>query len=765
MRRFFIFVFLSLYMCGVNAQYFIKGQVVDVSGKPIADSHVILYCLKDTLSTVEKCISDRKGYFEFKNISAGDYKIAVTNIQYETETVMINNLHRSVKILQVMLLEKNIFLEEVAIEASNIRSEFDRQIIFPSNIEKGKSMNGVDLVDNMQLSRVYVDKSNNSINAISGGKVLLRVNGAPADLSDIQAINPSEVIRVEYHDMPSMRYGGSEAVIDFYVRHRETGGNGNAMTNVGLTSENGDMQASVKVNHQKSEFSFYGKYDYARFDDRYTNTNETYLFKDNTSLYRFSEGISGFYKERVYQLRLGYAYFNQNSFFTTKVSYNHFSIPISWNKNLIYMQNKSIYKDNSTSHKERKPSFNVYYQKNIGKKHFLALDVVGTHIYTDSYEKYRELDNEYSIVDVYSDILGKKYSIILEGIYELKVKKGKLSFGLKQNMNFSDNEYETGTLSVNEMNQYMTNVYSEWLSNWKKYSYGIGIRSTYTKNTYKFRGGNAYLNFNPMIKLGFTPFRELMFRYQGNVSVQSPSIGYMNDAEIEKDGYNIRKGNPELNNVIEYRNLLMLMYFQRTFSGSLDIGYSYIHHPILGHTYSEEDKFIFQMMNGNNKQSLSVNSSTRLFMFNRKLSVTARLGYMYNRVVGQTYTHSLNTWYLRTSVDYTYKSFTCWADYVKESDLLVNGETLIERGDNISCGVNYRKNNFRIGLKYTWRIDPCLTRTIGLNQYASTEHELFSPDTRSAFRLNFAWNFKWGKQKNRSEQRINNVDEDNGILK
>jgi hypothetical protein len=152
-------------------------------------------------------------------------------------------------------------------------------------------------------------------------------------------------------------------------------------------------------------------------------------------------------------------------------------------------------------------------------------------------------------------------------------------------------------------------------------------------------------------------------------------------------------------------------------------------------------------------------------MFNRKLSVTARLGYMYNRVVGQTYTHSLNTWYLRTSVDYTYKSFTCWADYVKESDLLVNGETLIERGDNISCGVNYRKNNFRIGLKYTWRIDPCLTRTIGLNQYASTEHELFSPDTRSAFRLNFAWNFKWGKQKNRSEQRINNVDEDNGILK
>ena len=763
-KLYFIFFFLSLYT-NINAQHFIKGVIVDVKGKPVADSHIMLYSSKDSLLTIRESISDRKGCFEFDEISTGDYKIVVTNVQYETETVTVNNLYQNIKMLQVVLFEKNMLLKEVTVEASNIVRKFDRQIIFPSEQEKRKSMNGVELVDNMQLSRVYVDKSNNSINAITDGKVLLRINGSPADLSDVQTINPNEVTRVEYHDMPSMRYGDSEVVIDFYVRHRDTGGNGMATTNVGLTSEVGDMQASIKVNHQESEFSVYGKYDYAHFDDRYTNANETYLFEDNTSLHRYSEGISGFYKERVYQLRLGYAYFSQNSFFTAKASYNHFSIPISLNKSLIYMPNKYIYRNDSTYHEERKPSFNLYYQKDIDKKQFLALDVVGTHIYTDSYEKYRELDNEYSTVDIYSDILGQKYSIIAEGIYEFKAKKGKLSVGLKQNMNFSDNEYKTETLSVNEMNQYITNVYSEWTGNWKKYSYGIGVGGTYTKNTYKFRKNDTYLNFKPMIKLGLTPFRELIFRYQGNVSVQSPSIGYMNDAEIEKDGYNIRKGNPNLKNVIEYRNLLMLTFFQRTFNGSIDINYTYINHPILGHTYREENKFIFQMMNGDNKQSLSVNGSSRLFLFGRKLSVTARIGYIYNKVVGQTYTHSLNTWYLRTGVDYTYKSLTCWVDYAKESDLLVNGETLIERGENISCGLNYRKKNFRIGLKYNWQINPCLSRTVSLNQYVQTDHELFSPGTRSIFRLNLTWNFKWGNQKNRSEQRINNTDEDNGVLK
>ena len=40
-----------------------------------------------------------------------------------------------------------------------------------------------------------------------GGTVKLRVNGGPADLNDLRQIDPKMVRRVEYHDMPSMRYG------------------------------------------------------------------------------------------------------------------------------------------------------------------------------------------------------------------------------------------------------------------------------------------------------------------------------------------------------------------------------------------------------------------------------------------------------------------------------------------------------------------------------------------------------------------------------
>lgn len=54
-----------------------------------------------------------------------------------------------------------------------------------------------------------------------GGTVKLRVNGGPADLNDLKQIDPKMVRRVEYHDMPSMRYGKVEAVIDLYVKRQD----------------------------------------------------------------------------------------------------------------------------------------------------------------------------------------------------------------------------------------------------------------------------------------------------------------------------------------------------------------------------------------------------------------------------------------------------------------------------------------------------------------------------------------------------------------
>ena len=70
---------------------------------------------------------------------------------------------------------------------------------------------------------------------------------------------------MEYHDMPSMRYGKVEAVIDLYVKRQEFGGSGRIDASHSAISPSGNGLANLKLYHSKSEFSFLGKWELSSF--------------------------------------------------------------------------------------------------------------------------------------------------------------------------------------------------------------------------------------------------------------------------------------------------------------------------------------------------------------------------------------------------------------------------------------------------------------------------------------------------------------------
>ena len=62
------------------------------------------------------------------------------------------------------------------------------------------SGNGMDLLQQMMLPRVQVDLLNNEIKATGNGVVQVRINGVKVEQDEIKALNPSDIIRIEYHD-------------------------------------------------------------------------------------------------------------------------------------------------------------------------------------------------------------------------------------------------------------------------------------------------------------------------------------------------------------------------------------------------------------------------------------------------------------------------------------------------------------------------------------------------------------------------------------
>ena len=86
------------------------------------------------------------------------------------------------------------------------------------------SGNGMDLLQQMMLPRVQVDLLNSEIKATGNGVVQVRINGVKVEQDEIKALNPSDIIRIEYHDNPGLRYGNADIVLDYIVRRPDTGG-------------------------------------------------------------------------------------------------------------------------------------------------------------------------------------------------------------------------------------------------------------------------------------------------------------------------------------------------------------------------------------------------------------------------------------------------------------------------------------------------------------------------------------------------------------
>ena len=134
---------------------------------------------------------------------------------------------------------------------------------------------------------------NNEIGVLGGGELQLRINGAKAEVEEIKALQPSDIIRIEYHDNPGLRYGNAEVVLDYIVRRPETGGNFGVDLSQGMNAMWGEYNVFGKVNHKKSEFgvSYYmGPRD---FYGMYRDNEEEFHLADGTTLHRIEEGEPG----------------------------------------------------------------------------------------------------------------------------------------------------------------------------------------------------------------------------------------------------------------------------------------------------------------------------------------------------------------------------------------------------------------------------------------------------------------------------------------
>ena len=743
----------------------ISGRVVDDNdASPLIGATVVLS--DESGKQVLGVTTDTKGRFELKEVAKGDYILQCSYVGYDSFRMILKQLERNTDLGEIRLKPASEMLGEVVVAGEKVVQKIDRQLVMPTSAQKKAATNGVSLLQHLQIPGLSINAIEKSITTNYGESVQLRINGVEVTQAEVIAIRPEDVIRVEYHEQPGLRYGGVAAVIDYIVRRRDSGGNVSAdLTNsifphIGF----GNYQMSGKYHRGKSSFTALIRWD--RRDMEWNRENEEmFYYPDKVISNRETVAAPNKIKYDYITTSLNYNYTNgKKSMLNIAFRNNTQDVPhgFSDRNSILHQEDKTYEVKDRESTYSTIPSLDIYYQLNLKNDQHLYFDVVGTYLKSDNQRTYSMTEAGQTPIEIFSKTEGDKYSIIGEAIYERSLWGGKFSTGIKHNQATMDNVYEGDALTKVSMNTAETSLFAEYQSKVGKLNYTLGVGAMRTS----YEQGNASQEkyfFRPTLNLSYQ-LGKVFFRYNASLSGYAPSLSALSDVEQNMDAYQVRRGNPNLKSVTYFNNRLSASYRNKWMSVDVSARYRYDDKPIMEETHYEGGMFVRTYDNQKGLHRLMCQTSIQLRPLQEYLSVN--LTPFFNRYIsqGNAYLHTHSNWGFRGSIVGMYKQWTFMAD-MNTSYHDLEGET-ITRGETIhTVALGYKKDK--------WAIQAMVMNPFtkdyhqgreNVSKLAPSKQLAFSRDLCPLFMLNASFNLSFGKQAKSAKIRIKNSDTDAGIL-
>ena len=726
---------------------------------------------ESTRNVVSGTVTDAHGKFSLET-ETGEFVLECSYIGYEPIGMSLT-VSGNTNLGTIEMNEASTELSEVVVEGDAVIQKVDRQILLPNKEQLGASSDGMSLLQNLQIPRIVVNPTDNTVKTLANQDVQLRINGIEASNSEVMAINPKDVIRIEYHDQPGVRYNGAAAVINYIVKHRDTGGNLMLNASNGVTMPGwGEYHLAGKVNFGKSSFSLITHY--SPRDIYWTRTNaETYNFSTGTIENR-EVGEPTRFKGNPVNLGLTYNWTNgEKNRVQIALRDNMLFMPHSKTNrdSYLYQGTDSFAIHDHESTQSISPSLDIYYEHNLPNDNHLYFDVVGTYINSSNDRRFEQTplgETVADTTDVTSRVRGNKYSLIGEAIYEKDWENIALTVGVRHNQQWMENIYLGSADATVNMTTAETYAFAEVQQRVKQFSYAVGIGAMHT---YIEQGGQKSSNWiaRPQLTMSYDFGKGVFWKYKGYVSGYQPSLSAMSDVAQQIDKYQIRQGNPNLKPVMFVANEMQLSWQSKYVNLNLWANYSYDHKPIMDETFEQlidgQSYAVRTYANHRGFHRLQVAPSVQVRVLNNSLIFTVAPFANYYVSLGNSYTHKHFNPGVRASIMGMYKGWQFFGEVTTRSNNLW-GETL-EYGEfyhHIGLGYNADKWGFRAMLMNPFSVKGYSIETKDLSALAPNTQHAEMRDFRQMLILNFHCNLDFGTQRRENGKRINNEDKENGIL-
>ncbi len=765
MKKILLLIGLALAQVSAHAGNTISGRIIDeVESAPLIGATASI--IDSSGKFVTGTTADVEGRFILNNINNGCYEILFEYLGYNEGRIEITNLDRDVDLGDIRLIVSAVSLGEIVVSGDAVIKKSDRQMILPTQKQKQAATNGINLLQQMPISRISVSPMDKTIKTTLGEDVQLRINGIEATKEEVSAIRPTDVIRVEYLDNPGLRYGGAAAVLDYIVRKREDGGNitgdlTNGITHLGY----GQYNLSAKYNWKKSAISAVASWQ--RRDLEWTRENyEDFIYPDYT-VHNIELGEPTKVKFDYMNFALNYNMTDVRSVFNIALrnSYDDKPNAVTDRNSTLYQGDKIYNISDKLQQRSYIPSLDIYYQLNLINDQHLYFDIVGTYINSSSHRKYSmvEIGSKDSTPAIISQTEGDKYSIIGEAIYERPLGNGKMTAGIKHTQAYMNNIYDGNISSKVSMNTAESYLFAEYNQTINRFTYMLGLGGMRTRHQQGELSQEKYI-LRPTITLSYNAPKNFYFRYNAYMSGYSPSLSDLSDVTQEIDIYQVRRGNPNLHSASYISNSLTASWKCKYVSIELFGRYSYDHKPIMEETLFENDHFVRTMANQKGFHRLNLQSTIQMYPWEEYIMI--KLNPFFNRYIsnGNIYNHTHSNLGFHSSIVGKYKNWIAMAE-MNTSFHDLWGETL-SRGEALhSIAVGYNHEKFSIqGMilnPFTKRYEQSVDN---LSALAPNKQLAYSTQLSRIVMLNVSFNLGFGKQYNNNRKRINNSDNESGIL-
>lgn len=760
-------ILLTIVLLGLGGGSAVARQI---SGRVLSDADSLplpgAVCeLRDRDKVLARAATDSAGLFSMDSDFRYAASVVVSMTGYAGAEIVIPDGNKHINIGPIYLGD-NSMLPEVLVTASAMTDSRGYTIVYPGSDDVKASGTSLSLLQKLPLPGLAVNPHSRSVSVEEGVPMIL-IDGIPASMDDVNALNPKDVLKVEYSHLIPARYAasGKKGFISITRKQRTDGGSvylwGRSAFDTGFMDYN--LRGSY---HQgPSEFTVSYNPTWRNYTDVYDNATEAYVSPDyhvdierhdRDPFHYLMNPVSLRYNFRPTQRTVFSATFN----IEPNRSTNRFTGYGSDSAQGAY--DYSAKRDSKTL----STSLDLFLRHDFDPRNSLEVELTGT-LGSDDYRRRYIYDYDGKAPEEYvMDVDSRRRSLITEVSYvHTFSEKTSLSAGYRNSVSHSRNTYlsdgyrptldDNGNYAYVKLGQQVGTVYLEGSTGLKYYRSKNGdIRRHYLTN-----------NSRVLANWRISP----RWYVQGyfNYSTGTPSLSGITDHIQQVNPYLFSNGNPDL----ETSQYLTWQFGTGYNSDKVNASfytsvYDQINPTISDVSYMGEGKFLQQTVNYDSNKSWHNQLSVRLGSWGGfGANLALNLDYYHTRGAG--WKHDLtflsghvSLWWNRDKVTIQY-----WRLFPAKQ---LSGQTVTrnENGDQLSVEYSPDKH-WTLGVNWFCMFDPKGTRYPNWN-YSPTNPgytERHISDNGNMVTLSVQYHADFGSIFRTAKRNLNNRDQGSSLLK